>query len=283
MADTITQIADLINPEVNAPIISYALEKALRFTPLAKVDTTLENSPGSTLKMSKFTYIGDAKDVAEGAAIPLDKLGTKTASVTVKKAAKGTQITDEAVLNGYGDPVGESNNQLALALANKIDDDLLAAAKTGKQKTTIEATVDGLLDAINTFTDDSDDSPLVLVTSPKVASAIRRDAQKNQIGSDIGADAVINNTKYAVEGVQIVVTNKLGATEGILLKVNPSTPPLKLIMKRGVQVETDRDIVKKTTIITADEHYAAYLYDDSKVVVVTFKAPAAATPQQPQQ
>ena len=278
MADTITQIADLVNPEVNAPIISYTLEKALRFTPLAQVDTTLESSPGNTLKMPKFTYIGDAKDVAEGAAIPLDKLGTKSVSVTVKKAGKGTQITDEAVLTGYGDPIGESNRQLGLALANKVDDDLLTAAKAGKQKATIAATVDGLLDAVNTFTDDLDDSPLVLVTSPKVASAIRRDAQKNQIGSDIGADAVINNTKYAVEGVQIVVTNKLGATEGILLKVNPSTPPLKLIMKRGVQVETDRDIINKKTIITADEHYAAYLYDDSKVVVVTFKA-ATATPQ----
>lgn len=280
MADTITQIADLINPEVNAPIISYTLEKALRFTPLAQVDNTLVSSPGNTLKMPKFTYIGDAKDVAEGAAIPLDKLGTKSVSVTVKKAGKGTQITDEAVLTGYGDPIGESNRQLGLALANKVDDDLLAAAKTGKQKATIAATVDGLLDAVNTFTDDSDDSPLVLVTSPKAASAIRRDAQKNQIGSDIGADAVINNTKYAVEGVQIVVTNKLGATEGILLKVNPSTPPLKLIMKRGVQVETDRDIINKKTIITADEHYAAYLYDDSKVVVVTFKAAATGTPQQ---
>lgn len=28
MADTMTQIADLVNPEVNAPIISYALEKS---------------------------------------------------------------------------------------------------------------------------------------------------------------------------------------------------------------------------------------------------------------
>ena len=276
MADTITQIADLVNPEVNAPIISYALEKALRFTPLAQVDNTLVGQPGDTLKMPKFTYIGDAKDVAEGAPIPLDKLGTKTASVTVKKAAKGTQITDEAVLKGYGDPVGESNRQLGLALANKVDDDLLAAAKTGKQKATIAQTVDGLLDAINTFTDDSDESPLVLVTSPKVVTAILRDEQKNQIGSDIGADAVIHNTKYTVEGVQLVATNKLGATEGILLKVNPTTPPLKLIMKRGVQVETDRNIINKTTVMTADEHYAAYLYDDSKVVVVTFQAASAA-------
>ena len=171
MVDTLTQIADLVNPEVNAPIVQYELEKALRFTPLAQVDNTLVGQPGDTVKMPKYTYIGDAKDIAEGAAIPLDKLGTTTASVKVKKAGKGTQITDEA----------------------------------GKQKVTdIEITVDGLETALAVFPDDSDDSQVVFVVNKKNAMKLRRDAQKQMAGSDVGANAVIANTRYAVEGVQIV-------------------------------------------------------------------------------
>lgn len=46
MANQTTMIADLINPEVMADMISAKVEKKLVVAPFAKVDTTLQGYPG---------------------------------------------------------------------------------------------------------------------------------------------------------------------------------------------------------------------------------------------
>lgn len=269
MANTLTKLAGLVDPEVLAPIVSYEFKQAMRFTPLASVDTTLQGRSGDTLKFPAFTYIGDAQDVAEGAAIPLDMLGTTTTSVTIKKAAKGTEITDEAVLSGYGDPVGESTKQLGLAIANKVDNDILAAALETTQTVDFAATSDGVQAALTVFAtnSDQDDSPVVGLFNPADAAALRKASRAEGTGSDIAQNALVNGTKFEVLGVQIIESNKVTVGQAIFIKVNPNVPALKLVMKRAADVENQRNIINKTTILTADEHYTAYLYDPTKVVV----------------
>src|SRR5699024_1740923 len=98
------------------------------------------------------------------------------------------------------------------------------------------------------------------------AATLRADAQKNfMFGSDVGATQFINGTYGDVLGVSIVRSRKVEKGAPLLIKQGA----LALVLKRDVAVESDRDIVNKTTVITADEHYAAYLYDPTKVVKYT--------------
>lgn len=78
------------------------------------MDDTLAGVPGDTITVPSYGYIGDAEDVAEGVDVDIDKMSTKDKKYKIKKAMKGVGLTDEAVLSGYGNPVGEANAQLAL-------------------------------------------------------------------------------------------------------------------------------------------------------------------------
>ena len=78
------------------------------------------------MTLPKYAYIGDAVDVSEGGEIPVKKLTASTVEVTVKKAGNGVELTDEGLLSGYGDPLGEAVSQLTLSIASKLDKDAMA-------------------------------------------------------------------------------------------------------------------------------------------------------------
>lgn len=94
-------------------------------------------------------------------------------------------------------------------------------------------------------------------------------------GSELGANMVVSGTFGEVDGVQIVRSKKVDEGKGFLVKVSPSQTQTDdankygafvILLKRDVAIETDRDILKKTTVITGDEHYGVYLYDPTRVV-----------------
>lgn len=262
-----TKLANMINPQVLKDMIQAELENAIRFTPLASVDRTLVGRPGDTVTVPRFNYIGDAEDVAEGEAIDLSLLTTDSDTFTIKKAGKGIEITDEAVLSGYGDPLGEGTRQLALAIANKVDNDALAALDTTSlvYNAATEWNLDAIDNAIAIFNDE-DQEPMVLIMNPKDALELRKAVADNWTrASELGDNIIVSGVFGEVLGAQVIRSRKVEGGTAYLVKRGA----LQIFMKRDVEVETDRDILRKTTVVTADEHYGVHLYDESKAIKIT--------------
>lgn len=199
MSNLTTKLADLINPEVMADMISAKIPKKIVVAPFAKVDTTLVGQPGDTITVPQYAYIGDAVDVAEGVAAETVKLTASTTQVTVKKAMKAVELTDEAVLSGYGNPVGETNNQIAKSIASKVDNDCMDAlynAQLFYDGSSSQIAYDGIVDAIDVF-DEEVNTEKVMFISPKQVTKLRKDS--NFISAD----------KYGV-GTNVIMTGEIG-------------------------------------------------------------------------
>lgn len=291
---TMTVLGNLINPEVMTDMISATLPKKIKFSRIAGVDTTLEGREGDTVTIPKYAYIGDAEDVAEGVALGTVSLTATTTKVTVKKAGKATEISDEAILSAHGDTVGESVNQLAMAVASKIDDDCVKALNTATLKYDGSAgaiSYEGIVKAIDLLEDESD-TPVskVIFVHPKQVTQLRLDADfrdlnkypmpvimTGAIGSIAGAQVIVSKRVTTDENDNyvnpIVVVDTADPNEATTAdKFATSSPALTIYLKRAVNVETDRDILKSTNVIKTDEHYVVALTNDSKVVLATFKA-----------
>lgn len=270
---TTTVLANLIDPEVMADLIEAQLPKAIKFSSIAPIDTTLVGVPGSTLTVPSYKYIGDADDVAEGAAIEYSKLEQTKRTMTIKKAAKGVEITDEAVLSGLGDPVGEGQRQVRMAIASKIDNDILATALKAPLKLTADIDLD-LIDKLEaTFTDAPDaieDNNIsttgVLFVSYKDAAKLRKLAGQNWTRStQLGDDILVKGLFGELLGWEIVRSMKLEQNQFVAVKPGA----LKTYLKRDIFAEVGRDMDRKLTKFNADEHYGVAIYNDALLVAST--------------
>lgn len=296
MATGITKLANLVNPEVMAPMIAATLPKKIKFTPFAKVDTTLVGQPGDSITVPKFEYIGDAEDLQEGIAMGTTVLTATTTKATVKAAGKAVEITDKALLSGYGDPVGEAVGQLAMSVAAKVDNDCYEALCGATVKYNGSAAVisyTGIVDAVDLFEDESDDGlDKVIFVHPNQVTQLRKDPNFLDINKYPIANGVIMSGMIgAIAGCKVVKSKKVKLDTAGTSYLNPivvvatddpkedpqadkgnnTAPALTIYMKRDANLEDDRDILKKSTVVSIDEHYTAVLSNDSKVVLASFK------------
>ena len=261
-----TYLSDLFDPQVIADLIDSKLTDNIVFAPLAMVDNTLVGRAGDTVTLPFYSYIGAASAVSEGYDIPLAKLAQTTTSIAVKKFGKAIQLTDEAVLSGYGDPLGEGTRQIAVAIADRIDTELLAAlAANSASAQNYTGASTGLVPAdipkaLAKFGEDYDGTKVLLTTPDFYAQLLG----ENWIpASEIAAEVKVRGAIGMAYGCQVIVSNRL-VTGGNMYIVKPGT--LALFMKRDTMIETDRDILNQSTVVAGSKIVAPYLLNPKGMV-----------------
>lgn len=269
-----TYLSSLFNPQVVADIIDTKLTDNMVFAPLARIDYTLQGRAGNSVTLPYYSYIGMASAVSEGTDIGIRKLTQTTTSVTIVKYGVAAQLTDEAVLSGYGDPLGEAASQIGTSLDDAMDNALLAAlaANTASAQnyatsgSSVALVPDDIPTALAKFGEDMDGQKVLLV-DPDFYVKLLRD---NWIpASEIAADIRIRGVAGMAYGCQVIVTNRLKGTNTLYI-VKPGA--LAVFMKRGTFVETDRDILNESTVIKGSIMCAPYLLNPAGMIKLSVGA-----------
>jgi len=273
MADIITKLENVINPQVMADIVSYELEKQLRATKFYKVNRTLTGRAGDTITVPSWKYIGMAEDVAENERVPQRQLTAEDVSYTVKKAAVEVPFTDETALSAHGDTVGELTRQLRVSIYEKMEDDgiqLLEAITPdignvfNSTATGADAFYDDLVDALGMLKYNEDQGiNTFLFTNNNTVKKLRKSdffLDFFTMGEQIVQTGVIGR----IAGCSVIISNRLTNTRSYILMPECLTA----FMKRDINIETEREMSFKRTKIGSDCHYVIAIEDFDKIVAV---------------
>ena len=265
-----TKLQNLLDPQVLGAYLDVKLIDKIKLAPIAEVNRELEGRPGSTITFPKWGYIGDAADLAEGAALSYTDIAEDTVEIKVKKVAKGVSITDEAVLSGYGNPVEQIGQQLLTAVASKIEADMYDAVKNEKKATrdTVGCfqhkytgntfTKEDIIDMRAKFGEDQE-GEMVLFVNPAEFAVLAKDRDFVQIQQ--GAQ-IISGEMGMLYGVRLVVANRVEAGKPFLMKPGA----LATVMKRNVMVESERDMDHFATKCAVSDQYVCYVKYADRIV-----------------
>nr|DAJ02487.1 MAG TPA: major capsid protein [Caudoviricetes sp.] len=280
-------------------MIEAKIEAKAKLIPYAKLDTSLQGTAGDTKTVPSWNYVGDAEDFDVEKAAETDaemettNLTATSATFTIKCAGKSVSILQTAINSGLGDPVGQAETQLAKSIVGKIDNDLLAAAKTSKnilESKTATISYNGIVDAVDKF-DEEEITDKVMFVAPAQITTLRKDANfidKTKYGNEV----MVNGEIGMIAGVRIVPSKKIkvekidkeSTVDGYVcpvIKLEPADteteyaetelPALTIFLKKETQVDHEWFPKKQRHDITAAKYYGVALTNASKVVVVKFK------------
>lgn len=282
---TKTQLVASI-PSIMKAFIDTKLIDLVKFAPLCDVDTSLQGNAGDTLEKPIYAYIGEADDMTDGTALNAEQLTSSKVSVSIKQTGKAVEITDQALETNQDNALAQAEKQLGLSIADKLDNDVAAAllAIDGTNGTILldyssEGTTAGVTAsklskeviseaAVKAWGEDAlNGEAIYVMVAPMQYHDLRLDPAWETIKE---GQAVMSGHVGTIWGYNIIVSNRIKeVTNGADQEYNNflvRNGALEIALKRNTNVEADRDILKKSTIISADKMYGVYLKNVSKAV-----------------
>ena len=270
----VTTTTDVIVPEVWGDLAADEfIGKAVVFnSPATTTSDQLVGIPGDTIKFPKWNLLNDLDDLTENVPMIPEKLTQTSSEATIKEAGKAVEFTDSADLYGLGSPGDEARRQFGVLAARKVDGDLITAALAAGNLTapaiTGALTWAGIVGGLAMFGDDWDPADFagLYVRSDQVAQVMIDDQFINAANTPNGNGIIQRGLLGAIAGLNVFVTNRIPTGKAFIAR-NGS---LGALYKRRPIVETDRDILNRSTVVTTNLHYATKRLKDTGVVEYTF-------------
>lgn len=278
-----TNLANLINPQVFADIIAAKFPGKLVVGQFADMGNTLENQPGDTITFPAWNALTEMAELTESVAMGTEALGQTSTTATVKEFGKAVEVSDKALLSGLGDPLGQAAEQFAILAARRIDKSLIDIAvstvgtsplQVTSNSTNLTTTV--LVNAIAQFGDIEPEEFDGLVIHSRQRADMLKDSNFID-ASKLGGDGVLRRGQIGtLYGVPVFTSDRVNTVDidagapvdlryqALLLRKGA----LGLVYKRRPIVESDRDILKRTNVLTTNVHYAVKRLNDKGVCAI---------------
>lgn len=249
----LTQSNNLVIPELFAEGVRAKLVDKLALDPIVSVQNLPATAKGNSITLTKYAYIGDAIKMVEGTPLVPALLSQSSDEVAIHQFGQAVEITDRSVKAGIGDPIGEAEDQVVVAINSALQVEKFAALAAATATETVAALDNaGMAKIVAKFGEDQEGATFLFVNPLDWANAV---------GADIDFAAKVK----AVYDIEFVPSNRVPA--GTVYAVKDGA--IGLYIQEGIGIETDRDILGKSTALSADTFVAIHLRNESKAVKVT--------------
>ena len=241
------------------------LTTALNTRSLMTIDNSLTANAGMTKTINVYTYSGEAEELSAGVGNTASKRGSITytgTDYTVKMVQQAFDYLDEDFMkdNTIVDNMLKGANQV---MVNKMTADFIT--ECGKATLTqtfakgAAISYDVIVDAISKLNLE-DESGVYIVIPNAWKAALRKDADYK--AARMG-EVVYNGQVGTIAGIPVIATKALTTAAYVM-----TNEAVKLLMKKDVEVEQDRDADKRKNSVYLRSAYICALVDTTKICKV---------------